>query len=122
MPLIETENRVLILAPNQEDAGAMEAMLEGKGFQTRTCARVANLCREIPAGAGALILTEEALELSQINDFFEVLRVQPPWSELPLIVLTRGGESRVARLLDLASTAAGSVTVLERPIAAGTLL
>ena len=66
----------------------------------------------IQSGAGALILTEEALELGSLSDFFEALAAQPSWSELPLIILTTGGESRLARLLELAAEAAGSVTLL----------
>src|SRR4029453_7370003 len=52
----------------------------------------------------------------------EVLKAQAPWSELPLIVLTSGGESRRARLLDLAAAAAGTITLLERPISTRTLV
>src|SRR4029453_4706004 len=52
----------------------------------------------------------------------EVLKAQAPWSELPLIILTSGGESRRARLLDLAAAAAGTVTLLERPISTRTLV
>jgi PAS domain S-box-containing protein len=48
--------------------------------------------------------------------------VQPPWSELPLIVLTHGGESRLATLLHLVAQAAGSLTLLERPLGEATLL
>jgi len=52
----------------------------------------------------------------------DVLKAQPPWSELPLIILTGGGESRRAGLLNLAAAAAGTVTLLERPISTLTLL
>jgi len=52
--------------------------------------------------AGALLLTEEALESAQGSRLLDVLKAQPPWSELPLIILTSGGESRRAGLLDLA--------------------
>jgi PAS domain S-box-containing protein len=69
-----------------------------------------------------LLLTEEALELPQASDFLGVLKAQPPWSELPLLVLTSGSESRLARLLDLLAEAARSVTLLERPMGAATLL
>ena len=68
------------------------------------------------AGAGALLLTEEALESPLRSNLLDVLEAQPPWSELPLVILTSGGESRRARLLDLAAAAAGTVTLLERPI------
>src|SRR5207248_8134368 len=71
--------------------------------------------------AGALLLTEEALESAQGSHLLEVLRAQQPWSELPLIILTSGGESRRAGLLNLAAAAAGSVTLLERPVRTLTL-
>src|SRR2546429_9476426 len=62
------------------------------------------------------LLTEEALESAQGSLLLDVLKAQPPWSELPLIILTSGGESRRAGLLNLAAAAAGTVTLLERPI------
>ena len=68
------------------------------------------------------MLTEEALELPQVHELLEALSAQPAWSELPLIVLTSGGESRLAQLLDLVADAAGSVTLLERPMSTATLL
>jgi signal transduction histidine kinase/ActR/RegA family two-component response regulator len=69
-----------------------------------------------------LLMTEEALELPQIPDVLRQLEAQPPWSELPLILLTHGGESRLARLLNLVAAAAGSITLLERPLGEATLL
>ena len=72
--------------------------------------------------AGALLLTEEALESPEGSLLLDPLKAQPPWSELPLIILTSGGESRRAGLLDLAAAAAGSVTLLERPISTLTLM
>ena len=68
------------------------------------------------------MLTEEALELPSVSDLLDALKAQPAWSELPLIILTSGGESRLARLLDLVAEAAGSVTLLERPMSTATLL
>jgi signal transduction histidine kinase len=71
--------------------------------------------------AGALLLTEEALESTQGSLLLRVLKAQPRWSELPLIILTSGGESRRAGLLNLAAAAAGTVTLLERPMSTVTL-
>src|SRR5436190_11881655 len=122
MPVSESQERVLIIAPLGQDAAAMAAMLEAQSVQTKICASPAACCRDINEGVGALLLTEEALELPQASDFLEVLKAQPPWSELPLLVLTSGGESRLAKLLDLVAEAARSVTLLERPMGAATLL
>lgn len=122
MALSESEERVLIVAPVGQDAAAMAAKLKEHEFQTKICVSLAECCREIIEGAGALLLTEEALELPRVPDLLEVLRAQPEWSGLPLLVLTSGGESRLASLLDLIAEAARSVTLLERPMSAATLL
>jgi PAS domain S-box-containing protein len=114
------EERVLIFAPTGSDAAAMASLLDKHGFQTQICNGPAECCEQITEGAGALLLTEEALALN-VSQLLAALKAQPPWSELPLIILTSGGESRMARLLDLAASAAGSVTLLERPMSAMTL-
>src|SRR5436190_3863377 len=114
--------RVIIIAPVGQDAAAMATLLDAQGFETQICNGSDEYSRQITDSAGALLLTEEALESAQGSLLSDVLKAQPPWSELPLIILTSGGESRRARLLNLAATAAGTVTLLERPISALTLL
>jgi signal transduction histidine kinase len=113
---------VLIMAPLGKDATAIAALLYADGFDVRICAGADECSRQIAAGSGALLLTEEALESPLLSNLLEVLKAQPPWSELPLVILTSGGESRRARLLDLAAAAAGTVTLLERPISTRTLV
>ncbi len=112
---------VFIIAPVGQDAAAMATLLEAQGVETQICDG-SDDSGQITDSAGALLLTEEALESAQGSLLLDVLKGQPPWSELPLIILTSGGESRRARLLNLAATAAGTVTLLERPISALTLL
>jgi signal transduction histidine kinase len=114
--------RVLIMAPVGKDATAMAALLYADGFEVRICAGADECSRQIAAGTGALLLTEEALESPLLSNLLEVLKAQAAWSELPLVILTSGGESRRARLLDLAAAAAGTVTLLERPISTRTLV
>jgi signal transduction histidine kinase len=113
---------VFIIAPVGQDAETMAALLDGEGFETQICRRLDEYSGRITDGAGALLLTEEALESTQGSLLLDLLKAQPPWSELPLIILTRGGESRRAGLLNVAARAAGSVTLLERPISTLTLL
>src|SRR2546423_7963094 len=114
--------RVIIIAPVGQDAAAMATLLDAKGFETQICHELDEYSQQITDSAGALLLTEEALELAQGSLLLDVLKAQPPWSELPLMILTSGGESRRAGLLDLAAAAAGSVTLLERPISTLTLM
>src|SRR6266550_6989225 len=114
--------RVIIIAPVGQDAAAMATLLDAQGFETQICNGADEYSRQITDSAGALLLTEEALESAQGSLLLDVLKAQPPWSELPLIILTRGGESRRAGLLNLAAAAAGTVTLLERPISTLTLV
>ena len=114
--------RVIIIAPVGQDATAIASFLDAQGFETQICNGSDEYSRQITDGAGVLLLTEEALESVQGSLILEALKAQPPWSELPLIILTSGDESRRAGLLDLAATAAGTVTLLERPISTLTLV
>lgn len=109
------------MAPIGRDAAAMAMLLDAEGFQPEIVSGPAECCGKL-SDAGAVLLTEEVLEFPQVDDLIETFKTQPPWSELPLIVLTSGGESRLAKLLDLLAEAAGSVTLLERPMSAATLL
>ncbi|HTJ29515.1 MAG TPA: HAMP domain-containing sensor histidine kinase [Acidobacteriaceae bacterium] len=118
----QLEERILVLAPVGRDGPAMADLLAGRGFTVTVCQSSAELCALILEGAGVLLLTEEALELAQLPELLDRLQTQPSWSELPIILLTQGGESRLARLLDTVAAAAGGITVLERPIAAATLV
>src|SRR2546430_7139610 len=121
-PRMPKNERVLVIAPIGQDAAAMATLLDGPGFETQICHGLDGYSRQMIDSAGALLLTEEALESPQGSLLLDLLNGQSPWSELPLIILTSGGESRRAGLLDLAAAAAGSVTLLERPISTLTLM
>lgn len=120
MPASNNEERVVIIAPVGQDAEAMATLLSAEGYQTEIAASLADVGQKL-LEAGTLVLTEEALELEQVSAFLEILKSQPPWSELPLIILTTGGESHLVKLLELIAEAAGSLTLLERPMGAATL-
>ena len=121
-PRMRKNERVMVIAPIGQDAAAMATLLDAQGFETQICHGLDGYSRQMIDSAGALLLTEEALESPQGSLLLDLLKGQPPWSELPLIILTSGGESRRAGLLNLAAAAAGSVTLLERPISTLTLM
>jgi signal transduction histidine kinase len=122
MPQTEREQRIIIIAPIKQDSAAMAALLSTEGYKTQTCEFVDELSRQMTDGAGMLVLTEEALESPRVSQFLNILHSQPSWSELPLIILTSGGESRRTALLDLVAGAAGTVILLERPVGSRTLV
>lgn len=106
------ESRVLILAPVGKDAALIETML-GSSVATRACCDVDALAREVESGAAAIVLTEEALAQDE-RRLGAILASQPPWSDLPVLLLTRqGADSEVARR---AVGTLGNASLLERPV------
>jgi signal transduction histidine kinase/ActR/RegA family two-component response regulator len=72
------------------------------------------LCQLAAEGAGALLLTDEALDGRSIQRLLDLLNQQPPWSDLPLLLLVSNEASAESLLQCLGSRA--NVTILERPI------
>jgi signal transduction histidine kinase/ActR/RegA family two-component response regulator len=114
------EHRVLLLGPTTKDAAMTERIFGGRGIASRACPTVPELCAELERGAGAVVLTEEMMETREIRLLVEALLRQPPWSDIPVLLLARGGAGSVAgmRALDIFH----NVTVLERPVATATLV
>ncbi|MDR3619427.1 MAG: response regulator [Paludisphaera borealis] len=112
--------RVLVLAPTTRDAAATEAVLRGVDVACRACRSVDQLCEEARRGAGTVILTEEAALSDQSGGVAALLRDQPPWSDLPLIVLTASGADSPTKLAAL--RAIGHTTLVKRPVQRSTLV
>jgi signal transduction histidine kinase/ActR/RegA family two-component response regulator len=118
--LEELEERVLILAPAGRDAALACQVLGGTGLPCAACADGAGLCREIEAGAGAVVLSEEALSGWLVHGLRALLERQEPWSDLPLILVVDGGDSSDKALAALAPCS--NATILERPVRVNTLV
>ncbi|MFN8497396.1 MAG: ATP-binding protein [Anaerolineae bacterium] len=114
------EERVLVLAPTASDAAVSRSVLNESGMTCRICAHMADLCRSFEAGAGAILLTEEALADGGADILVATLWQQPAWSDVPVILLTdRGADSPAAIwAMDLLN----NVAVLERPVRMITLV
>lgn len=114
--------RVLILAPLGRDAQIAAMILHEAGFLADLRSGLADLCDELARGAGLAIIADEAVRDADLRPLVDLLAAQPPWSDLPIVLLThRGGglernpaASRLAEML-------GNVTFLERPFHPTTL-
>jgi signal transduction histidine kinase/ActR/RegA family two-component response regulator len=107
------EDRILLLAPTRRDGEVTSALLSSAGLSCGVCRDLNGLSNEIEAGAGAILLTEEALTASGIAQLLAAIRAQPSWSQLPIVLLMRGGaQSTVAASV---LQALGNVMLLERP-------
>ena len=119
----ENEALLLMLAPTGSDAELTTAFLGEAGLRSEIAASIEKLCAKMQQGCGAVVLAEEALTTESANLLFETLRGQPPWSEMPIILITtRGAEGaeRMRQISDYGSS--GNVSVLERPFRPATLV
>ena len=105
--------RVLLVSPTRKDSEITSSLLSRTGLVCVVCDDLGRLAREIRSGAGAILLTEDAIAAPEIDEVLKSLAEQPPWSDLPIVMLMRGGVTSpgagdVLRALR-------NVTLLERP-------
>ena len=116
-------SRVLILAPVGRDAALTGSVLDHGGVESVICPDLCELQRNLVEGAGAAVVTEEALIGRDISDLVEWVAQQPSWSDFPFIVLLEPGASAEACSQERdALQQSGNLTLLERPVGTATLV
>ena len=111
---------VLALVPTNIDAAVTRKLLSSNGIQLEICPTFDALIQELRFGAAAILLPEEVASKAHNTTLRAILAEQPPWSDLPVLILTKSGADSAA-LHEVLRTF-GNVTVLERPLRAATLL
>jgi signal transduction histidine kinase/CheY-like chemotaxis protein len=120
MPFSE---RALVLAPIGRDAAIASSMLREADIDAQVCADLAALHGELERGVGVVILTEEAIRTADLKDLAAWVSAQPPWSDLPFVLLTeRGGGLERNPSASRQMETLGNVTFLERPFHPTTLI
>jgi signal transduction histidine kinase/CheY-like chemotaxis protein len=116
---VDRDRRFLILAPTRKDA-VLTASLLPDGAVGEICPTLNELVTEVERGAAAILIAEEWVATSDCARLAEVIAMQPAWSDLPVLVLTRPGadSGEVAE----AVRTLGNVTLLERPLRMSTLM
>lgn len=111
---------VLVLPPTRRDGEVTLALLAQAGIEGVVCATPAELCEHMAQGVGVVMLTEAALCDPAIGELVAALALQPPWSDLPVVVLARDRQppAVVAHVLERL----GNVTLLDRPVSARSML
>ena len=117
------DRRTIVLSPTGRDSDLIAGLLQRAALPCHVTGTVAELAREIHYGAGAAVISEEALVGNGIPAILKVVNQQPSWSDFPLILLTVGGHvtAESERLRELRRPL-GNVFLLERPIRPETLL
>jgi signal transduction histidine kinase len=114
---------VALLTPTGRDVDIAARVLAASGLHATVCADMAELCRQIAGGVAALVIAEEALSASATEMLLGVLDAQPPWSDVPVMVLT--GEEELSRSIPRALealAARANVTLIERPVRVATIV
>ncbi|TKJ62145.1 MULTISPECIES: ATP-binding protein [Pseudomonas] len=113
--------RAIILAPLGRDSALALQMLNEAGYSGIVATHLPMLCEALEQGAGLLIIAAEALRGVDLEPLLEYLHQQPPWSDMPIVLMTHhgGGEQNGSSHL---SGLLGNVTFLERPFHPVTLI
>lgn len=88
-PRSDDRLEVLIHTLNERDGELTSKILEKSGFRPR----VVNDVRELSNGlitAGAIVVSGETLSTASLEELNQAVMTQPPWSDVPFIVVTPG--------------------------------
>ena len=108
--------RVLVFAPLGKDGALTSRLLARASLPSTLCDSFAALARELEAGAGAILLTEETLDTPDLPLFTQAILEQPPWSDVPILLFGGSDEADIRlRTIHLLGTL-GNVTLLGRPL------
>jgi signal transduction histidine kinase/ActR/RegA family two-component response regulator len=114
------DERVLLLPLTAKDGATTAQLLSGAGVEAHICTDFDQTLAELAAGAAVMLLAEERMTGANSERLAAVIAGQPPWSDLPVLLVTRhGADSPAARDAVLHF---GNVTLLERPLRIATLL
>src|SRR5256885_12878035 len=76
MSRMHKDEHVIIIAPVGQDAEAMAVALDTEGFETQICHGLDENFRQFMDSAGALLMTEEALESAQGSLLLDALKAR----------------------------------------------
>ena len=85
------ERRLLTLLPTGRDAALTASILTDAGIDCCACTSIRELAQKLNDGAGAILVAEEAISEDEGRLLAAILDQQPPWSDLPVLVVTRQG-------------------------------
>jgi PAS domain S-box-containing protein len=110
-----------ILAPAGRDSAVIADILRKAGIDCVECGEGTELIAGLENRRfGVAVVAEEAFGRSELETLMEWLKHQPPWSDLPVLLLTKRNGNAVLQANLAASL--GNTTILERPFFPGTLV
>jgi len=117
------QERVLVLALMSRDGELACDALARAGITAEVVRGIDPLCEAIADGAGAVLVTEESLTAPASQLLLKTLEREPPWSDLPIVVLTTTGQATGLSLRTIRRLGpSANVSFLERPVRTMTLV
>jgi len=119
----DTAERVLLLTPTGSDTEVAARLLAEAHLFPLPCGSLADVCHRMSEGAGTIVLAEESLVSAEAVGLIDFLAAQPPWSDIPVIVLTtRTHEGSSTVELSRLFASVGNFVALERPFTSAAFL
>ena len=112
------DQRALVWAVGR-DGPLTCGFLAEEGLDTLACRSIEELCSELLRGAGVVIIAGELLSTEAVTQLCACIARQPPWSDIPIIVVAGAHDEGAAPLTLFEDL--GSVAVLHRPLSLDTL-
>src|SRR4051812_6538383 len=117
---MSVEERVVLFTPTGRDSAMIAQAFHAAGLECVAAESWPVLERLLTEGAATLIIAEEGLQPAIIMRLRMILATQPPWSDLPVLILTaHAADSPMIRSVSMELR---NVTLLERPMRAIALL
>lgn len=113
---------VAILAPRGRDAEVARQLLDKENIASVVAPSVEKLTHYVQNQIGAVLVAEEALIGTEIEALQHSLQMQPPWSDVPFIVLANGTASSRSAAAKLRMDALRNAVLLSRPLHAEELV
>ena len=107
------DERVLLVAPTRRDAEVTCSLLLKADVLCESYGTLLELADQVKHGVGALMLTDRALFDRDIEAILQVLEQQPPWSDVPVVILTQGQQPSAGAMEVLRRLS--NLTLLDRP-------
>lgn len=115
--------RVLVLAPTGRDGPATVEVLQRGGIAAFACADVNALTSALGQGVGTVLVAEEGLLRQDVEDLVAWVEKQPPWSDLPFLMMTSDRQApSIRRQREHLIGQLRNVALIERPVQPLTLL
>ncbi|MET4201117.1 ATP-binding protein [Bradyrhizobium sp. LA6.12] len=119
---VERDHHVLVFAPIGRDGLASVELFRSSHLEATSCRSLPELVSEMAAGVGAVFVAEEALFGKDTSPLAQWIESQPPWSDLPFVVLTSHREQPAVLAWRRSIVALlRNVSLLERPVQPMTL-